>query len=180
MCGGVQGEGAIYAIDNHAEPALATLRYRLKSATIDAAEEPFQSGDHKFSRGTFLIRINNRSDLDAATKSLGLRAVALASAAHRENSSRPRPAHRLRSHLDQHARGRMVAARPRRTANSLRLHQHAGARENSGPQRQVRRDSISAGRLERQRDQDYRRPAHVLGQSTSVAEHAANAKSREK
>ncbi|MGB7727702.1 MAG: M14 family zinc carboxypeptidase [Candidatus Acidiferrum sp.] len=77
--GGVQGEAAIYAIDNHAEPALATLRYRLKGATIDAAEEPFQSGDHKFSRGTFLIRINDRSDLDAATKSLGLRAIALAS-----------------------------------------------------------------------------------------------------
>lgn len=78
--GGVQGEGTVYAIDNHAEPALATLRYRLKSATIDAAEESFQSGDHKFSRGTFLIRINNRSDLDAAAKSLGLRAIALSSA----------------------------------------------------------------------------------------------------
>ncbi len=77
--GGVQGEGVLYAIDNHAEPALATLRYRLKSATIDAAEESFQSGDHKFSRGAFLIRINNRSDLDDAAKSLGLRAIALAS-----------------------------------------------------------------------------------------------------
>ncbi len=76
--GGVQGEGALYAIDNHAEPALATLRYRLKGATIDAAEESFQSGDHKFSRGTFLIGINNRSDLAAAAKSLGLRAIALA------------------------------------------------------------------------------------------------------
>jgi hypothetical protein len=78
--GGVQGEGAVYAIDNHAEPALATLRYRLKSATIDAAEESFQSGDHKFSRGTFLIRTNNRSDLDAASKALGLKAVVLTSA----------------------------------------------------------------------------------------------------
>jgi zinc carboxypeptidase len=78
--GGVQGEGALYAIDNHAEPALATLRYRLKNVTIDAAEEPFQSGDHKFSRGTFLIRISNRSDLDAATKALGLKAVVLTSA----------------------------------------------------------------------------------------------------
>ncbi len=78
--GGVQGEGSMFAIDNHAEPALATLRYRLKDATIDAAEEPFQSGDHKFSRGTFLIRGANRSDLDAAAKTLGLQAVALAAA----------------------------------------------------------------------------------------------------
>src|SRR5271166_5287096 len=78
--GGVQGEGALFAIDNHAEPALATLRYRLKDATIDAAEEPFQTGVRKFTRGTFLIRGANRSDLDAATKTLGLCAVALASA----------------------------------------------------------------------------------------------------
>jgi len=78
--GGVQGEGSIFAIDNHAEPALATLRYRLKHATIDAAEEPFQTGDGKFARGTFLIRGASGPDLDAATRSLGLRAVALASA----------------------------------------------------------------------------------------------------
>ncbi len=78
--GGVQGEGFLFAIDNHAEPALATLRYRLKDATIDAAEEPFQSGDRKFTRGTFLIRGADRSALDAATKALGLHAVALASA----------------------------------------------------------------------------------------------------
>jgi hypothetical protein len=76
----VQGEGTLFAIDNHSEPALATLRYRLKSATIDAAEDSFQSGDQKFSRGTFLVRDISRSDLDAATKSLGLRAVALSSA----------------------------------------------------------------------------------------------------
>jgi hypothetical protein len=75
--GGVQGEGSIFAIDNHAEPALASLRYRVKDASFDAAEEPFESSGHKFSRGTFLIRGVSRSDLDAATKSLGLRAVAL-------------------------------------------------------------------------------------------------------
>jgi Zinc carboxypeptidase len=77
--GGVRGEGTLFAIENHAEPALATLRYRLKSATIDAAEDSFQSGDHKFARGTFLVRGISRSDLDTATKSVGLRAVALSS-----------------------------------------------------------------------------------------------------
>ncbi len=78
--GGIQGEGSLFAIDNHAEPALATLRYRLKDATIVAAEEPFEAGDRKFTRGTFLIRGVSRSDLDAATKSLNLRAVALTAA----------------------------------------------------------------------------------------------------
>ena len=78
--GGLEGEGALFAIDNHAEPALATLRYRLKDATIDAAEEPFTSGDRKFARGTFLLRGATRSDVDAATRSLGLRAIGLAAA----------------------------------------------------------------------------------------------------
>jgi hypothetical protein len=78
--GGVQGEGTVFAIENHAEPALATLRYRFKEATIDAAEEPFQSGDKKFARGTFLVKGGSRADIDAAAKSLHLRAVALASA----------------------------------------------------------------------------------------------------
>jgi hypothetical protein len=78
--GGVLGEGTVFAIDNHAEPALASLRYRLKDTPIDAAEEPFESSGHKFSRGTFLIRGVGRSDLDAATKTLGLNAIALASA----------------------------------------------------------------------------------------------------
>jgi Zinc carboxypeptidase len=76
--GGVQGNGTLFAIDNHAEPALATLRYRLKDVNISAAEEPFQSGTHKFARGTFLISGVSASDLDAATKSLGLHAVSLA------------------------------------------------------------------------------------------------------
>ncbi len=78
VAGGVQGEGTLFAIDNHAEPALATLRFRLKDATIEAAEEPFQAGDRKFARGSFLIRGGiTRSDLDVAAKSLGLRVVAL-------------------------------------------------------------------------------------------------------
>jgi Zinc carboxypeptidase len=78
--GGLQGEGTVFAIDNHAEPALATLRFRLKQASIDAAEEPFQAGEHKFGRGSFVIRNVSRSELDSATKALGLRAIALAAA----------------------------------------------------------------------------------------------------
>ncbi len=76
-CGGVAGDGTIFAIDNHAEPALATLRYQLKNASIEAAEEPFQAGTQKFARGTFLVKGVNRADFDAATKNLGLHALAL-------------------------------------------------------------------------------------------------------
>jgi Zinc carboxypeptidase len=78
--GGVQGEGTLFAIYNHAEPALASLRYRLKDASIEAAEESFEAGGRKFNRGTFLITKVSRTTLDAATRALGLEAYALASA----------------------------------------------------------------------------------------------------
>lgn len=75
---GVSGEGAIYAINNNAEPTLATLRYKLRDASIDAAEEPFESGGKKFDRGTFLIRGVTREKLHDAISSLGLTAVSIA------------------------------------------------------------------------------------------------------
>jgi hypothetical protein len=78
--GGVAGEGTVFAIENHAEPALATLRFRLPEATMDAAEDGFEAGGHKFPRGSFLIRGVRRSDLDEATKPLDLHATGLAAA----------------------------------------------------------------------------------------------------
>jgi len=78
--GGVKGEGAIFAINNNAEPVLATLRYKMKDAGMEAAEEPFESGGKKFNRGTFVIRNANRSELDHAAADLGLQVVGLASA----------------------------------------------------------------------------------------------------
>jgi hypothetical protein len=78
--GGVKGDGTIFAINNHAEPALATLRYKLKDASMEAVEEPFESGGVKYTRGTFLIRGVNRAELDRAASEVGLQAVALAAA----------------------------------------------------------------------------------------------------
>ena len=37
-------------------PALVTLRYRLKSAKFDVAEEAFEVGGQKFNRGSFIIQ----------------------------------------------------------------------------------------------------------------------------
>jgi hypothetical protein len=75
--GGVSGEGAIFAINNNAEPTLATLRYRLRDASIEASEEPFESGGKKYTRGTFLLRNVNRAQLSDATSELGLRAASI-------------------------------------------------------------------------------------------------------
>jgi hypothetical protein len=78
--GGVKGEGTIFAIENHAEPALASLRYQLKDADMQAAEEPFESAGKKFAAGTILVKGGDRGQVDAANKELGLTAVALGSA----------------------------------------------------------------------------------------------------
>ncbi len=77
--GGVSGAGTVVAINHNGDNALATLRYRLKSADMVAAEAPFEAGGHQFNRGSFLIR-NAPADLDKTLKELGLAGYALASA----------------------------------------------------------------------------------------------------
>ena len=78
--GGASGTGAVFAINNTAEPALATLRYRLRDASIEAAEEPFEANGKKFGRGSFLLRGGKREELDRAAAELGLQAIALTQA----------------------------------------------------------------------------------------------------
>ena len=78
--GGVTGIGTTFLINNNADNALITLRYKLRTANFQAAEEPFEAGGHKFNRGSFIITKVSQSDLDASTKDLGLEAYAVASA----------------------------------------------------------------------------------------------------
>ena len=75
--GGTIGAGSVFAIENHAEPALASLRYRLKAADMQTVEEEFEAGGRKFAAGTLLVQASDAAQLDAASKELGLRAVAL-------------------------------------------------------------------------------------------------------
>ena len=72
--------GSVYAINHNADPSLATLRYRLKNARIDIAEEPFDAGGQKFNRGSFIVRDVPATDLSAAANDLGLKVVGLPSA----------------------------------------------------------------------------------------------------
>ncbi len=75
--GGVSGSGAVYAINNNADPTLAELRYRLKDTSFDAAEEPFEAGGHKFNRGSYIVRNISSSDLQNAASELGVKVFAL-------------------------------------------------------------------------------------------------------
>jgi Zinc carboxypeptidase len=77
---GAHGDGTVFAINNNAEPALATLRYKLPNASMEAAEEPFEAAGKKFNRGSVVIRNVSHADLDRASADSGAQAAALAAA----------------------------------------------------------------------------------------------------
>jgi hypothetical protein len=78
--GGLSGGSSVFVINANAETALATLRYRLKDASIDAAEEPFEGAGHKFARGSVIITKVDAARLRSAVSELGLQGVGLENA----------------------------------------------------------------------------------------------------
>ena len=80
VSGAIAGTGPVFLVNHNTDPALITLRYRLKDATFDVAEEPFESGGTKFNRGSFIVSNVSASEFGKAVEDLGLKAVAAASA----------------------------------------------------------------------------------------------------
>jgi hypothetical protein len=78
--GGVNGSGAVFAINHNADNALATLRYRLRDADFQVADQPFEAAGQKFARGSFIVRRVGTADMDRASKELGVVVHALAAA----------------------------------------------------------------------------------------------------
>ena len=77
--GGITGEGAATAITANGDNALAQLRYRLRTADINIAEQPFDAAGRHFDRGTMLVRGVPGPTLDGELKTLGLQGYALPS-----------------------------------------------------------------------------------------------------
>ncbi len=76
--GGVSGKGgSVFLIDNNASSALGEFRYRLASATMEAAEEPFEAAGHKFGRGAFIVTGAGRDEVENAARDLGLAVFAV-------------------------------------------------------------------------------------------------------
>jgi hypothetical protein len=73
---GVNGSGTIFLVNNTAEPALIQLRYRLKSADISIAEDPFEAGGHKYNRGSFIIQKAEPQEMTRVAADLGVQATA--------------------------------------------------------------------------------------------------------
>ncbi|TAK13114.1 MAG: hypothetical protein EPO35_10655 [Acidobacteria bacterium] len=74
---GATGTGSTFAINYSADNAFITLRYKLKDADIQIAEESFDAAGQKFARGSFVIKGVAQVALDAAAKEVGLKAVAI-------------------------------------------------------------------------------------------------------
>lgn len=75
--GGVTGSGQTFVVNHNTDNELVTLRYRLKNASFDAAEEPFEAAGRKFNRGSFIIRGASADELSQATSELGLKVYAV-------------------------------------------------------------------------------------------------------
>jgi hypothetical protein len=78
--GAVVDTGSIFLVNHNADIALATLRYKLKDASFEAAEEPFDAGGKKFNRGSFIIKNAGAADVQKAATDLGLQVVATSTA----------------------------------------------------------------------------------------------------
>ncbi len=72
-----------FLVNANAEPALATLRFRLKNVKMFAAEAPFDADGAKYNAGTFIIPADGNpgdiaSQLESAAKDLGIRVKGVA------------------------------------------------------------------------------------------------------
>ena len=75
--GGITGTGSIFIVNHNTDNTIVTLRYRLKNAAFETAEEPFEAAGQKFARGSFIIRGAAADELSQATTELGLKAYAV-------------------------------------------------------------------------------------------------------
>jgi hypothetical protein len=78
--GAINGTGSVYLVNHNADNVLMTLRYQLKDASFEAAEEPFEAAGQKFNRGSFVLRNVSADDLNRVAGELGIKVYAVDSA----------------------------------------------------------------------------------------------------
>jgi zinc carboxypeptidase len=75
--GSVAGSGGVFVVDNRAEGQIASLRFRLKDASFEAAEEGFEAGGRKFGPGALIVTGADRAAVEPAAKDLSVAVVAV-------------------------------------------------------------------------------------------------------
>ena len=71
--GAIDGTGKTLLIQHNTDNTLATLRFRLASTPMEAAEDAFETDGIKFKAGTFVLKNADRATLEKAAKDLGLK-----------------------------------------------------------------------------------------------------------
>ncbi len=78
--GGIQGDGSVVVVENTADNNIVTFRFKNADTKMQAAEDDFELGGHKFRAGAIIIPSGDRGKLDASLKDLGLSAWATSAA----------------------------------------------------------------------------------------------------
>ncbi|MHB1313333.1 MAG: M14 family zinc carboxypeptidase [Gemmatimonadaceae bacterium] len=78
--GGVDGAGGTIVVDATSDNNLVTFRFKNADVRMQAAEDDFEAGGHKFAAGSFIIANADRARLEPQLKALGLSGHALAAA----------------------------------------------------------------------------------------------------
>jgi len=78
--GGIEGAGPVVVVDHTSDNGTVTFRFRHADVKMQAAEEDFTLGGHKFRAGAFIIPNADRAKLEPTLKELGLSAWAVAAA----------------------------------------------------------------------------------------------------
>src|SRR6266436_4883158 len=71
--GGIEGQGKTLLIQHNTDNTLATLRFRLPSVSMEAAEDSFEADGIRFKPGSFIIRNADRPQLEKAARDLGIK-----------------------------------------------------------------------------------------------------------
>jgi hypothetical protein len=71
--GAIEGSGKTFLIQHNTDNTLATLRFRMATTPMLAAEDSFEADGIKFKPGTFVLKNVDRGQLEKAAKELGIK-----------------------------------------------------------------------------------------------------------
>jgi len=78
--GGLSGSGPVVVVEHTSDANVVTFRYKLADVKMQAAEEDFEAGGHRFRAGAFIIANADRARLEPVLTTLGLSGWAMAQA----------------------------------------------------------------------------------------------------
>jgi hypothetical protein len=78
--GGIEGAGGTLVVEHTGDNSIVTFRFKNKDVKMQAAEDDFEIGGHKFRAGSIIVPNADRAALEPMLKDLGLSAWAVASA----------------------------------------------------------------------------------------------------